>query len=92
MRQKGSTSLRHIKDPLLENYYIKVDDNCMTLVETIVSDGGKTYEKPVSYHTSFDKVLAAFVKEKVNATSYDSIQEYLDNYKTLTNQITAKFL
>ena len=87
---------RFINDPVMEPYFISMDDNCMTVnikvtPDTRYSDSGKDYNKIVGHYSNLSSALKSIAKDKVNSKSYDSLQEYMDAYSALINSFTEKF-
>ena len=87
---------RFINDPVMEPYFISMDDNCMTVnikvtPDTRYNDSGKDYNKIVGHYSNLGSALKSIAKDKVNSKSYDSLQEYMDAYNALINSFTQKF-
>lgn len=85
-----------IRDPKIEPFFISKDAYCYTIFKTVTPDirytegnkPGKDYVKPLGHYSSFASCLRALAKEKVdNNQSYDSIQEYIQTFKSLETSI-----
>jgi len=85
-----------IRDPKIEPFFISKDAYCYTIFKTVTPDirytegnkPGKDYVKPLGHYSSFASCLKALAKEKVdNNQSYDSIQEYIQTFKSLETSI-----
>lgn len=79
------SNAKTITDPLIEPYYIAMDQYCLTVFETITPDpafteNGKNYFKPVGHYSNMGSALEAIAKKKVNSKSYNSIREYIKEY------------
>jgi len=79
---------RFITDPIMEPYFISMDDNCMTVNIRVTpdarySDSGKEYTKIVGHYSNLSSALKSITKDKINSKSYESIKEYIDEYKSL---------
>ena len=84
---------RFITDPVMEPYFISMDDNCMTVnvkvtPDTRYTDSGKEYTKIIGHYSNLGTALRSIAKEKVNSKSYDSLKTYIDEYTTLIDSFT----
>lgn len=84
---------RFITDPVMEPYFISMDDHCMTVNIKVTpdvrySDSGKEYTKIVGHFSNLGLALKSIAKDKVNSKSYDSIKSYIDEYNTLIDSFT----
>jgi len=84
---------RFITDPVMEPYFISMDDHCMTVNIKIIpdvrySDSGKEYTKIIGYYSNLGLALKSIAKNKINSKSYDSIKSYIDEYNTLIDSFT----
>lgn len=83
---------RFINDPVMEPYFISMDDNCMTVNIKVTpdarySDSGKEYTKIVGHYSNLSSALKSIAKDKVNSKSYDSIQSYINEYQTVIDNL-----
>ena len=86
-----------IRDNLLEPYFIGKDAHCYTAYEVItpqkryLEEGseGKNYEKPIGHYGDFGAALISIMKAKLNNSKdeYSSIQEYLDKWNEIKNEL-----
>jgi hypothetical protein len=90
-KQKGSTHLRYIKDPLLNPYYIQIDDYNFTLCKECPTEGNADYETKLGHYTSVSNCLEALVKDTCRQHNYESLQDYIDQYKNLQNKLVNHF-
>jgi len=84
---------RFITDPVMEPYFISMDDHCMTVNIKIMpdvrySDSGKEYTKIIGHYSNLGLALKSIAKDKVNSKSYNSIKSYIDEYNTLIDSFT----
>ena len=84
---------RTITDPLMEPYFITVDDNCMTVNIKIMpdaryTDSGKEYNKIIGHYSNITSALKSIAKDKTNSQSYDSLHNYVQEYKSITEKLT----
>ena len=83
---------RTITDPVMEPYFISVDDNCMTVNIKVTpdarySDSGKEYTKVIGHYSNLTTALKTIAKDKTNSQSYDSLQGYMQEYNTITENL-----
>ena len=83
---------RFINDPVMDPYFISMDDNCMTVNIKITpdarySESGKEYTKVVGHYSNLASALKSIAKDKVNSKSYDSIQDYITEYQTVIDNL-----
>lgn len=86
---------RFITDPVLEPYFISMDDNCMTVNIKVIpdarySESGKEYTKIVGHYSNLGSALKSIAKDKVNSKSYESINSYMTEYQNMINSFTEK--
>jgi len=86
---------RFINDPIMDPYFISMDDNCMTVNIRVIpdsryTDSGKEYTKIIGHYSNLSAALKSIAKDKINSKSYDSIQGYIEEYSTLINSFTEK--
>ena len=92
---KRRKSIQTITDPLLEPFFITKDEYSYTVKQNVTSDAShfrskgnsKTYEKSLYYFSNFNQALNKIAELKTEGENYSSIQEYLKNYKQISNQI-----
>ena len=90
MKKKESKQYtRYIKDPLIEPYYIQLDDYCYAVQKGIIAEeSGKEYQQTLGYYATLGKALEAIAKNEAMSISYDTIQEYIDNYNQIVGRLT----
>ena len=86
---------RFINDPIMDPYFISMDDNCMTvnikvIPDTRYSDSGKEYTKIVGHYSNLGSALKSIAKDKVNSKSYESLKDYIEEYHNVINSFTEK--
>jgi len=80
---------RYIKDPLIEPYYIQLDDYCYAVQKGITAgESGKEYQQTLGYYQTLGKALEAIAKNEAMSISYDTIQDYIDNYNKIVNRLS----
>lgn len=94
MLRKRKTN-QTLRDPKLEPFFITVDDYCFTIKERVTSDTDhfkssgkiKVYEKSLFYVPNLGMALTRIAELKAGIGDFDSLDEYLKNYETITNEI-----
>ena len=82
--------IRYIKDPKLEPYFIQLDDYCYAVHKMIVSqESGKEYQSTVGFYSNFDAALRAIAKNQVNSKSYESVNEFIIEYKSVLTKLES---
>lgn len=93
---KKFKQIQTITDPLLEPYFITKDDYGYTVKENVAPNSGhfrtqgkgKSYEKSLFYFPTFSMALKRISTLKLSQKeSYTSLQEYLEEYNSVSNQI-----
>ena len=82
---------RFITDPVMEPYFISMDDHCMTVnLKITPSESNKEYIKPVGHFSNLGSALSSIAKDITNSKSYDSINAYVEEFRNVNNLITEK--
>lgn len=82
------SSIRVIKDPDLEPYFIQLDDYCYAAHKTIIAqESGKEYSQALGFYKNLDTCLKAIAKDQVMARSYDSLKEYINEYRNIVSRL-----
>ena len=76
-----------IKDPVLEPYFIQIDDLNYSAYHTIIPDSGTPYDSCVGHFKQLSGALERIAEHKVRQRSYDSIKEYIDELKSIKNEL-----
>ena len=90
MRTKESKQYtRYIKDPLIEPYYIQLDDYCYAVQKGIMAEeSGKEYQQTIGYYKTLGTALEAMARDEAMSISYDTIQSYITQYNQIINRIS----
>ena len=84
------TGIRFIKDPVLEPYFIQLDDYCYAVQEIIVAqESGKEYQNTLGFYSDFGSCLKAIAKSEVKKGSYESIKEFLEEYNKIVKKLES---
>lgn len=87
---------RFVKDPIMEPYFISIDDHCVTVNISITpdaryTDSVKEYTKIIGHYSNMGSALRTIIKNKINNHSYDSLKEYMNEYNSLTEVFGKTF-
>ena len=80
-----------IQDPSMEPFFIsKSSTGGFTVYERVIKGENNTpYIKTICYPANFSYTLKTVAQEKLNEKkSYDSIKEYVDTYKSISEEMT----
>lgn len=92
---KRRKSIQIITDPLLDPFFITRDEFSYAIKQKVVSDPnhrlskgkGKEYEKTHGYFPRFTDCLRSVAKLKSELGDYESLDEFITQYKEISNQI-----
>jgi len=79
--------MRFIKDPALGDYFIQVDDLNYSAFIKIIPDSGIPYDSLVGHFSDFSKALEKIAEHKVRSRSYDSIREFIEEFRQIKNEL-----
>ena len=97
VKSKKRKSIQIITDPILNPFFITKDEYSYTIKQNVESDSShfrskgksKTYEKSLYYYPQFSQALNKIAELKAEMGDFSSIQNYLTNYKEISNQIKS---
>jgi hypothetical protein len=90
-RKKGVTSNTTLKDPIIEPYYIQMDENNYALYISLVNDGGKESSTLIGYYPNLGSCLRRIAERKTKINDYSSLKEFMYNYNQEINKINQSF-
>lgn len=76
-----------IKDPVLEPYFIQIDDLNYSAYHTITPDSGIPYDSCVGHFSTLGKALERVAEHKVRQQSYDTIKGYITELNNIKNEL-----
>ena len=92
MSKEKKTYTRYLKDPILEPYYIQLDDYGYVLHKGIIAEeSGKEYSQVIGYYNNLTGVLKALARNNAMSKSYDSLQEFISNYESVINKLNQAY-
>lgn len=92
---KKRKSIQIITDSILEPFFITRDEYSFTVKQNVTSDAthfrskgkSKTYEKSLFYFSNFSDALNKIANLKSEQGNFDNLDKYIENYKSISNQI-----
>ena len=79
--------IKKLTDPVLEPYFIQMDELNYTLCEELDSGNVKT----IGYYSSLGKTLESYCKISMVKNDYSSVKEYMSEYNSLVDKIKNTF-
>ena len=79
--------MKFIKDPALGDYFIQVDDLNYSTFLKIIPDSGIPYDSCIGHFSDFSKALEKIAEHKVRSRSYDSIKEFIEEFRQIKNEL-----
>lgn len=79
--------MKFIKDPVLEPYFIQVDDLNYSAYYTIIPDSGKPYDSCVGHFKNLATALERIAEHKVRQQSYDTLKGYIEELNEIKNEL-----
>ena len=84
--------MNFIKDPLLGEYFIQIDEYNYSVYKTITPDSGKPYDHCVGHCNSLKSALNKIADNKMKQKSYSSIKDYIIELENINNDFKQHFL
>ena len=79
--------MEFIKDPVLGQYFIQVDDLNYSAFRTIIPDSGTPYDSCIGHFGTLGKALERIAEHKVRQQSYDTIKAYITELNNIKNEL-----
>lgn len=79
--------IKKLTDPVLEPYFIQMDELNYTLCEAAESGSVKV----LGYYSSLGRALEAYCKSSVVKNDYSSIRDYITEYNNLIEKVRNTF-
>ena len=84
--------MNFIKDPLLGDYFIQIDEYNYSVYKTIMPDSGIPYDHCVGHCNTLETALKKVVDSKMKQGSYNSIKDYIIELRNINNEFKQNFL
>ena len=86
---------RTVNDPIMEPYFISIDNSCITVNAKVLPDARYTKStkeciKVMGHYSNMKSALKSIATLKLNSKSYDSLREYMDEYQTIVEDFDTK--
>ena len=78
---------RYIKDPLIEPYYIQLDDHCYIAQKSTFSESGKEYQNTIGHFGKLGICLEAIARDSAKSQSYDSLKEFVERFEQKSEEL-----
>lgn len=84
--------MEFIKDPLLGDYFIQIDEYNYSVFKTIMPDSGTPYDSCIGHFGNIGGALKKIADNTMKGKSYDSIKQYISEYKSILNEFNENFM
>ena len=84
--------MEYLKDPLLGDYYIVIDEYNYSAYKTIIPSSGTPYESCIGHFSNIGEALKKIADNTMKGKSYGSIKQYISEYKSILNKFNENFL
>ena len=84
--------MEFIKDPLLGDYFIQIDEYNYSVFKTIMPDSGTPYDSCIGHFGHIGGALKKIADNTMKGKSYNSIKQYISEYKSILNKFNENFL
>jgi hypothetical protein len=79
-----------ITDPVIEPYFIQMDDYNYTLcIRNVAEKSGREYNTSIGYFSSFSKCISTLASILVKKGTYTSIDQFLQKYNEIIDKLTV---
>ena len=79
--------MNFIKDPVLEPYFIQIDDMNYSAYHTITPSSGIEYDSCIGHFKNLATALERIAEHQVRQKSYDTVKEYISELKSIKNEL-----
>ena len=79
--------MKFIKDPVLEPYFLQIDDLNYSAYYQIIPDSGIPYDSCIGHFKNLATALERIAEHQVRQKSYDSLKEYISELKSIKNEL-----
>ena len=87
MAKPSKSNLRFIKDPVLEPYYIQLDDHCYIAQKSTFSEAGKEYQNTIGHYGKLGICLEAIARDSAKSQSYNSLKEFVERFEQKSEEL-----
>ena len=90
-RKKNQQYTKYIKDPVLEPYFIQLEESCYTVHKNVIAESKKEYSQTIGHYKSFSIALNKIAEDTAKSKSYNSIKEFMNEYETIINNLNQAY-
>jgi len=87
MAKPSKSNLRFIKDPLLQPYYIQLDDYCYIAQKSTYSDTGNEYQNTIGHYSTLGSCIEAIARDDAKSGNYNSLREFVERFEIKANEL-----
>lgn len=81
MAKPSKSNLRFIKDPVLEPYYIQLDDYCYIAQKATYSEAGNGYQSTIGHYSTLGGCIEAIARDDAKSENYNSLREFVERFE-----------
>jgi len=81
MAKPSKSNLRFIKDPVLDPYYIQLDDYCYIAQKSTYSEAGHEYQNTLGHYNTLGSCIEAIARDDAKSQSYNSLREFVERFE-----------
>tara|TARA_R110000796_G_scaffold24300_3_gene69336 strand:+ start:1936 stop:2217 length:282 start_codon:yes stop_codon:yes gene_type:complete len=87
MAKPSKSNLRFIKDPIMNPYYIQLDDHCYIAQKSTFSEAGHEYQNTIGHYSALGPCLEAIARDGAKSSSYDSLREFVERFEAKSREL-----
>ena len=88
-RKKDQQYTKYLKDPVLEPYFIQLEESCYTVHKNVIAESKKEYSQKIGHYKSLSTALSKIAEDTAKNQSYDSIKGFMNEYETIINNLNV---
>jgi len=81
MAKPSKSNLRFIKDPVLNPYYIQLDDYCYIAQKSTYSEAGHEYQSTIGHFSTLGACIEAIARDDAKSKSYESLKAFVERFE-----------
>jgi len=89
-RKKDQQYTKYLKDPVLEPYFIQLEESCYTVHKNVI-ESKKEYSQKIGHYKSLSTALSKIAEDTAKNQSYDSIKGFMNEYETIINNLNQAY-
>ena len=84
--------MNFIKDPILGEYCVQIDEYNYTAIRTITPESGIKYDHTIGHYDTLGRALKKIADNMMKDKSYDSLKEFIAEYDLIVDKFNKNFL